>query len=649
LTTRRRRFAPRLESLEDRTLLDAGVQEEYALELLNRMRTNPQAELALLLNSNDPDVNNALAFFHVDRSVLAQQWATLTPVPPLAWNDLLAGTAVAHSQLMSQDDQQSHQLPGEPDLGQRYLNAGYDYSSAGENIFAFATSVFDAHAAFAIDWGNTPTGIQDPPGHRDNIMDGAFTDIGIGLADGIAGHQTGPVLETQDFGAPLTPGKPFLVGAVFADANGDGFYNPGEGLAGVSVSAAGAGGTFTTTTSAAGGYQLQLPAGSYTVTFSGGGLASPIVQTVTVASVNVLLDINTAAQSGTLQFSAANYTAAETAGGSAVITVTRTGNSAGTVTVQYATSDGTAQAGTDYTAVSGTLMFGPGDTSKTFTVPVLNDGLADGNQTVNLTLSGPTGSVTLGGQSTAVLTLAELPTSSVAPLPAAVNSASFTVSWSGSTPSGLGIASYDVFVSDDGGPFTAWQTGTAATSATFTGQDGHTYGFYSVATDSAGNVQLTPAGAQATTLVDLDPPTSSVNPLPAVTNATSFTVSWSGSDGARGSGVATYDVFVSDNGGPFTRLLTATTQTSTTFQGAFGHTYAFYSVATDNAGNVQPTPAGAQASTLLQAPLPPPDEQPPPPLPVTLPSPLPPGRYHRPQHHPQHHPPQHHPHPKRHH
>src|SRR5262249_30287364 len=146
-------------------------QEEYSLELLNRMRTNPAAELPLLLNSNDPDIRDALSFFHVDQQVLAQQWATLTPVPPLAWNDTLAGTALAHSRLMATDDQQAHQLPCELSIGQRIQSAGYNFHLVGENIFAFATNVFEAHAAFAIDWGNNPpTGIQNPPGHRQNIM-----------------------------------------------------------------------------------------------------------------------------------------------------------------------------------------------------------------------------------------------------------------------------------------------------------------------------------------------------------------------------------------------------------------------------------------------------------------------------------------------
>ena len=88
------------------------------------------------------------------------------------------------------------------------------------------------------------------------------------------------------------------------------------------------------------------------------------------------------------------------------------------------------------------------------------------------------------------------PTSSVNPLPPTTTSTSFTVSWSGSDPAGPGIAAYNVFVSDDGGPFTLWQSDTSVTSAIYTGQVGHTYDFYSVATDDLGLVQPTPSAAQ---------------------------------------------------------------------------------------------------------------------------------------------------------
>jgi hypothetical protein len=95
-------------------------------------------------------------------------------------------------------------------------------------------------------------------------------------------------------------------------------------------------------------------------------------------------------------------------------------------------------------------------------------------------------------------------------------------------------------------------------------------------------------------------PTSSVNPLPAQ-SPTSFLVTWSGQADAGSSGISFYDVYVSDNGGAFIPLLTHTTQTSATFAGSFGHSYGFYSVATDGDGGAQPTPVAAQATTTVQA------------------------------------------------
>ena len=80
------------------------------------------------------------------------------------------------------------------------------------------------------------------------------------------------------------------------------------------------------------------------------------------------------------------------------------------------------------------------------------------------------------------------------------------MSWLGSDGAGPGIVSYKVYVSDDDGPFTVWQSTTTATSATYTGQPGHTYSFYSVATDRLGLVQPTPTAAEATTTVNNSPP-----------------------------------------------------------------------------------------------------------------------------------------------
>jgi hypothetical protein len=105
-----------------------------------------------------------------------------------------------------------------------------------------------------------------------------------------------------------------------------------------------------------------------------------------------------------LQLSSAAYEAVE--GVPASITVTRSGGFGTPITVRYATSNGTATAARDYTAVAGTLSFGPNDTSKTFTVPISNDTVTEGPETINLTLSNPGGGASLGARGTAVLTIA---------------------------------------------------------------------------------------------------------------------------------------------------------------------------------------------------------------------------------------------------
>ena len=103
--------------------------------------------------------------------------------------------------------------------------------------------------------------------------------------------------------------------------------------------------------------------------------------------------------------SVANATAAEPgAGGTTTLDFVVSLNRAasGTVSVDYATSDGTATAGADYTAASGTLSFAAGETSKTVSVPVLNDSHDEGSET--LTLSNATGAVIDDGEATGTIT-----------------------------------------------------------------------------------------------------------------------------------------------------------------------------------------------------------------------------------------------------
>jgi Tol biopolymer transport system component len=109
-------------------------------------------------------------------------------------------------------------------------------------------------------------------------------------------------------------------------------------------------------------------------------------------------------QPGNLQFSAAAYSAHENSG-SILITVTRTGGSDGGVSVAYATHDGTAVAGTQYTAVAGTLGFAAGQTSASFTVPLLHNPAVTDDTTLTLILTNAGGGAALGSPATAVLTI----------------------------------------------------------------------------------------------------------------------------------------------------------------------------------------------------------------------------------------------------
>jgi HYR domain len=103
-----------------------------------------------------------------------------------------------------------------------------------------------------------------------------------------------------------------------------------------------------------------------------------------------------------------------------------------------------------------------------------------------------------------------------------------------------------------------------------------------------------------TNTIDSVPPVSHVSALPSIETATSFPVSWSGTDDA--SGIEGFTIWVSDNGGPFSIWLTNTQTTSATYTGVKGHTYSFYSIAQDQAGNAEAAKTQAEAATTVGGP-----------------------------------------------
>ena len=88
--------------------------------------------------------------------------------------------------------------------------------------------------------------------------------------------------------------------------------------------------------------------------------------------------------------------------------------------------------------------------------------------------------------------------------------------------------------------------------------------------------------------IDSGAPTSHVLPLPATASQAEFTVDWTGEDDPDGSGIASYDIYVSTDGGPYVLWLDDTTETSAVFTAEKDRTYSFYSVTKDNVGNLEP-------------------------------------------------------------
>lgn len=122
------------------------------------------------------------------------------------------------------------------------------------------------------------------------------------------------------------------------------------------------------------------------------------------AASNALGTGGTPPQPGNLHFDLAAYSVMEEAG-SVTFTVTRSGGADGTVAVNYATSDGSALASTDYMATSGTLTFAPGQLSASFSVTLLNDTAYEGNETFTIALSNATGGATLSNPTQLTVTI----------------------------------------------------------------------------------------------------------------------------------------------------------------------------------------------------------------------------------------------------
>ena len=166
----------------------------------------------------------------------------------------------------------------------------------------------------------------------------------------------------------------------------------------------------------AGGFDIQASGNTAFAALSLDGLVSELytIDLTTgaatlvgsIGAVPTLVRGLTIVPAGTLQFSSATYGVDES-GPTATVTIDRVGGSEGTVTVNFATSNGTATAPQDYTDSDQVVTFGPGVTSQTITIPITSNGSVEPSETVNLSLTGPGGDAVLGNQSSAVLTITD--------------------------------------------------------------------------------------------------------------------------------------------------------------------------------------------------------------------------------------------------
>ena len=207
---------------------------------------------------------------------------------PLAAQGDLNASAETHSKWMIAADVFSHTGAGGSTPTQRMTAAGYSFTGSWSSAENIAWASLRDPSGYQDEVQLLHTNLMNSPGHKTNLLNPAFRQVGVGFETG-AFESWQAAFATQNFAQSGTGS--FLTGVAYRDQDGDGFYDPGEGLGGVSVSAVnGANATYTTQTGTAGGYDLALAAGVYTVTFSGGGIAA-ITKQVTIGAANVKVDL----------------------------------------------------------------------------------------------------------------------------------------------------------------------------------------------------------------------------------------------------------------------------------------------------------------------------------------------------------------------
>lgn len=262
------------------TGLDAALaptaQEVLVLELINRARANPQAEAARYnMGLNEGLTGNPIS---------------ADPKAPLAYNIRLQTAARDHSQWMLDTNIFSHTGINNSNVTERILAAGYSLTgnwATGENIAVSGTS---GGAINLTDMARQQhENLFRSAGHRTNILNTAFRELGVGQLRGNYTFGSGQTflssMLTEVFAR--SGNTWFLTGVVYNDLNNNDFYDPGEGMGDISLQV----NDRYYEIYPSGAYSVPLGNGTHTITLHGNYPGLPRQQSVTVQNANVKMDI----------------------------------------------------------------------------------------------------------------------------------------------------------------------------------------------------------------------------------------------------------------------------------------------------------------------------------------------------------------------
>ena len=246
-----------------------SAADQYMLELMNRARLDPAGEAARY----GIDLNQGLA----PGTISTGSKQVLAP------NELLGAASTQHSMWMIQTDTFSHTGINGTQPWDRATLEGYSWNSIGENIaWVGTTGTLDLLSSI----NSLHESLFLSAGHRENLLNGSYREVGVSVETGIftSGSNYNAAIVTQLYG--LSGSAVYLTGVAYTDSDLDLFYSMGEGRGNVVFTAQG----HSDTTEAAGGYALDLAAGSaVAVTGSAGGVAFSC--TLDMSAGNVKLDL----------------------------------------------------------------------------------------------------------------------------------------------------------------------------------------------------------------------------------------------------------------------------------------------------------------------------------------------------------------------